>query len=59
MWVGPWTCQLYITLLSVQLSFCGPSKYNNEMLEKLLKDTHTHIELPTSHFYIVRVHVAD
>ena len=31
----------------------------NEMLEKLLKDTHTKIELPTSHYDILRAHVAE
>lgn len=37
--------ELNITLLNFQLSFCGPSKYNNRVLEK---KAHMQIELPAS-----------
>ena len=48
-----------ITLLGVQLSFHGPSKYNNEMLEMLGSETYIHIEVPTSHCYNMGAHVAE
>lgn len=44
-----------ITLLNIQLLFCGPLEYNCWMLEKLRKET----KLPTSHYYIWRVHVVE
>jgi hypothetical protein len=47
-----------ITLLNMHVSFCGPSDYNSEMLEKLSNETRIQIELQTSHCYILRVHVA-
>ena len=47
-----------ITLLNGQLSFCGPSKYNNGMLEKLRVETHLQTKLSGSHCYIPRAHIA-
>ena len=48
---------LHRTLLNIQLSFCvGPL---NEMLKKLRKETRIQTKLPTSHYYIQRVHVIE
>lgn len=49
----------FITLDAVQLWFRGPSEYNNEMLEKLRRETQIQFEDLTSHCYIMRVHVAE
>ena len=48
-----------ITLLSAQLSFCGPCKYNIEMFKKLRRKIHIQIKLPTSHCHIMKAHVAE
>ena len=54
---GSWlVCEL---ALGVQLLFHGVSKYSSEMFEKLRRETHIQIELPTSHYYILRVHIAE
>ena len=54
--IGPW--ELHdMTWLDIQLSFCGPSYSSSRMLEKLRMETLIHIQLPTSHCYIVRAHV--
>ena len=48
-----------ITLLRIQLSICGPSKYKSWMFNKLHKHIQIQIELITSHYYILRAHVAE
>ena len=47
------------TSLNIKLSFCGPSDYKSEMLKKLHRETQIQTELPTSHCYILREHVAE
>ena len=42
----------------MQLSFCGPSKYNSGMLEKLHRETQIQTEFPASHCYILRAHAS-
>lgn len=37
---------LNITLLKVQLSFRGPSKYNSRLLKNLRRETQIQTELP-------------
>lgn len=49
---------IFITLLSVQLLFRGPSEYNNGMLEKLRIKIQIQTELPTSRCYILRADIA-
>lgn len=51
-------CLNFITLLSVQLSFYGPSEYKSGMLKKLHMETKIRSKLPTSH-YILRAYVAE
>ena len=47
-----------MTLLIVQLSFYGPSKYNVGMLEKMRMDFHIQIKLLASKCYIQSTQVA-
>ena len=49
----------FITLLSVQLSFCEPQKHNNKMLKKLHKETQLQTALSASHCYIFRAHIVE
>ena len=49
---------IFITLLSILLSFYGPSEYNSGMFEKLCRETHIPIELPTLYRYIIGAHIA-
>lgn len=51
--------QFSITLLSVQLSFCGSLKYNSEMLKNLHMRTWIQTQLPTPHSYIMKVHIVE
>lgn len=48
-----------ITLLNVQLLFCGPLEYNIGMLKKLRKETDIQTKLTTSHCYVTRTHAAE
>ena len=50
---------MFITLLNVQLLFCGPSKYNNAMLGKLCMETRIQTKLLASHYYIMRAHIIE
>ena len=48
-----------VTLLNDQVSFCGSSKYNNEMLKKLHMKIQIQIKIPTSQCYIMRAHIIE
>ena len=50
--------QNLITLLIIQLSFSGAWEYNNEMFKKLQKETRIQTNIPTSHCYILKYHIA-
>ena len=39
--------------------FVGPHKINNRMCKKLRMDTSIQTELPTSHYYIMKAHIAE
>ena len=54
-----WAPYVVITILNVQLSQCGPSKYDSEVHEKLHRETRIQIEFPASHCYIMRAHIPE
>jgi hypothetical protein len=59
LWHNRFEMVTFITLPNIQLSFCGPLEYINGMFEKLRRETQIPTDLPTSHSYITRAHIAE
>lgn len=55
LWLNTWL----ITLLNVQVSYCGPLEYISGMVEKLSNEIWIQTELPASDYYISRAHTAE